>query len=396
MASIGLLSFIDAPFCTRREYEAYARLGSAAEREATLSAAIAKAVSDESKEQGKKHVKFGNMCARGGLTEKALHQYELAIAANPLSANARHNAASVCQRLNLFEEAVPHYAAALCLKPTLVESASNMAVAQLNAKRPADAVATCRHAIRLQAEVHRTMNLEASHHLNVALRLLGRRDEAIEATWLHIEQLAGEAAEAEMAAAAAAAVATAAADDDADAWLPAEVRAADKAKPEAATATAAATAAATTAAAAAAAAAAVHPAPISLPGGPPPMAGAAAALTVVCVKWGTLYGAEYANKLSRSCRRALGAVPGALHGACPVARFVCFTEDGTGLDADIEVCGRGLDVLVAVWVVVSVAVGGRVGGCGWLCGWLRVVVWVAVGGVGGRRWLPMAADGRRC
>lgn len=49
--------------------------------------------------------------------------------------------------------------------------------------------------------------------------------------------------------------------------------------------------------------------------------------TVICMKWGTLYGPEYANRLyamvRRNTRRPL--------------RFVCFTEDATGLRAEIEV-----------------------------------------------------------
>ncbi|WP_223880828.1 hypothetical protein [Roseococcus microcysteis] len=49
--------------------------------------------------------------------------------------------------------------------------------------------------------------------------------------------------------------------------------------------------------------------------------------TVICMKWGTLYGPEYANRLHamvrRNTRRPL--------------RFVCFTEDATGLHPGIEV-----------------------------------------------------------
>ena len=48
---------------------------------------------------------------------------------------------------------------------------------------------------------------------------------------------------------------------------------------------------------------------------------------VFCMKWGTRYGAEYANRLYRSCRR---------HTQVPM-RFVCFTDDANGLDAGIDV-----------------------------------------------------------
>ena len=305
---LGLQSFIDSPFPSRAQYEAYVSAGSAAAREEALLAAIAAcslaAVSSENKEKAKQHIKFGNMCARAGMTEKALHQFEMAIDFNPLSASARHNAASICQRLNRFAEAIPHYAAALQLKPTLVESASNMAVAQLNARRLEDTVATCRHAIQLQAEVKGTMNLEASHHLNVALRLLGRRHEAIDATWTHIERLAEEARKAE-----------ATANDTADAWLSDSVREGSATK-------------VAQAAGSPSLAEAVRPSPLALSETSQLPCAQPAPLTVVCVKWGTLYGAEYANKLNRGVRRALGAAS--------VKHFICFTDDSSGLDADIE------------------------------------------------------------
>ncbi len=53
---------------------------------------------------------------------------------------------------------------------------------------------------------------------------------------------------------------------------------------------------------------------------------AAAPQTVVCMKWGTVYGSDYANTLFNMVRR---------HTARPL-RFVCFTDDATGLDPAIE------------------------------------------------------------
>jgi len=51
-------------------------------------------------------------------------------------------------------------------------------------------------------------------------------------------------------------------------------------------------------------------------------------LNVACVKWGILYGPEYVNTLFDMVRRNLPAgFPG---------RFVCFTDDPTGLDKGIE------------------------------------------------------------
>jgi len=48
---------------------------------------------------------------------------------------------------------------------------------------------------------------------------------------------------------------------------------------------------------------------------------------VVCLKWGTLYGAEYVNKLYGMVQRNVSD---------PV-RFVCFTEDASGIRPEVEV-----------------------------------------------------------
>jgi len=48
--------------------------------------------------------------------------------------------------------------------------------------------------------------------------------------------------------------------------------------------------------------------------------------TVICMKWGTAYGPEYANKLHSMVKR---------NTARPL-RFICFTDDTTGLDPGIE------------------------------------------------------------
>lgn len=50
-------------------------------------------------------------------------------------------------------------------------------------------------------------------------------------------------------------------------------------------------------------------------------------VNVMCLKWGTKYGAEYVNKLYHMVSRNL-TIP---------HRFACFTDDATGLDAGIEV-----------------------------------------------------------
>ena len=55
-----------------------------------------------------------------------------------------------------------------------------------------------------------------------------------------------------------------------------------------------------------------------------PVAAADETLTVACVKWGTKYDAAYANTLARAVRRHLA-----------VGAVVCYTDDPSGLDADV-------------------------------------------------------------
>jgi hypothetical protein len=49
-------------------------------------------------------------------------------------------------------------------------------------------------------------------------------------------------------------------------------------------------------------------------------------VNVICMKWGSLYGPEYVNHLANMVRRHLGRPH----------RFVCFTDDCTGLAANVE------------------------------------------------------------
>lgn len=49
-------------------------------------------------------------------------------------------------------------------------------------------------------------------------------------------------------------------------------------------------------------------------------------VNIVCMKWGTLYGPEYVNNLRRGVARHLHRPH----------RFVCFTDDTSGLDAAVE------------------------------------------------------------
>lgn len=47
---------------------------------------------------------------------------------------------------------------------------------------------------------------------------------------------------------------------------------------------------------------------------------------IICMKWGKLYGADYVNVLFRACR---GTTPRPF-------RFVCLTDDNTGIDPEVE------------------------------------------------------------
>lgn len=48
--------------------------------------------------------------------------------------------------------------------------------------------------------------------------------------------------------------------------------------------------------------------------------------TIICMKWGTRYGPEYVNRLAAMVRRNV----------LKPTRFVCFTDDATGVDDGIE------------------------------------------------------------
>ena len=50
-------------------------------------------------------------------------------------------------------------------------------------------------------------------------------------------------------------------------------------------------------------------------------------VSVLCMKWGTLYGPEYVNNLRRGVARHL-SLP---------HRFICFTDDSSGLDPEVKV-----------------------------------------------------------
>lgn len=48
--------------------------------------------------------------------------------------------------------------------------------------------------------------------------------------------------------------------------------------------------------------------------------------TILCMKWGTLYSADYVNVLFNACRQSLSGD----------FRFLCLTDDATGFLPEIE------------------------------------------------------------
>ena len=204
----------------------------------------------------------------------ALKHYALAAKLRPRSAAARYNAASICQRLKRFEDAVGH-----CERRSprrFCGGGVHLAVALLNCRRPAEAVDWCRTALRLEA-AKGGFNREAFHHLNVALRLTGERELAVSETWAQIAALIGATGDSE----------------------PSIVR--------------------------------LPPAP-ALAGKPPPV-------TVVCVKWGEKYDAEYRTSSTARCavgcrrRPNSSASPTMLKGsrrASRRGRCRCATTGGAG------------------------------------------------------------------
>src|ERR1051325_539852 len=55
--------------------------------------------------------------------------------------------------------------------------------------------------------------------------------------------------------------------------------------------------------------------------------GAEGMVNVICMKWGARYSPEYVNRLHHMVRRRLSRAH----------RFVCFTDDGTGIEPGVEV-----------------------------------------------------------
>lgn len=273
------------------------------------------------------HVKWASFLQKAGQHQRAAEHYESSLALFP-SARAHFGRGTCLASLRRRQDAVQAFEEALRLKPSMVGAHVNLAGVLVALRRFAEAEAQCRQALELEPG-----SREAVMNLANALRNLGRREEAIRAVWEHILAKEGTQREKEGARS-----------------VPVEGGSQDGPAEELAENVEAASPTAT-----AHVGAPPDPAQLeevdSLPEvpqadvapihcgqwrpltGPHPLP-----LVVVCVKWGTRYGADYVNRLHAAVLRQLPEPPSA---------FVCFTEDPGGLDDRIDV--RPLPSELSLW-----------------------------------------------
>ena len=263
---------------------------------------------ERQRDKARAHVQFGQLLFKSGRLSKAISHFETAIALNGRNARAHFELAEALQRIREPSRAAAHYERVLELKPTCVEAATNLAIAFLAAERPEDAVRMSRRAIELEraraagvrsssgassssssrGAAAKAINSEAYYNLNAALRACGRAAEACEETWRAIEAAGGT-----------------------------------RVAPLALGAAAASTRDGDAAGAASSSTASRMVGWLGRRAAPAPPA-----LSVVCVKWGSKYGAHYVNKLRAAVRA---------HMAAELAfDFVCYTDDPVGLDAEVQ------------------------------------------------------------
>jgi len=256
----------------------------------------------ERRDKARSHVQFGQLLFKSGRLSKAIAHFESAVALNPENARAHYELAEALHQVEEPARAAVHYERVLELKPTCVEAATNLAVAYLGAERAEEAVRMSRHAIeldRLRAEksagaavgsgggrggagtsastsppAAAVVNSEAHYNLNAALRACGRAEEAYECTWQAIEGSGGSCCG------------------------PLPIPPTPSVQPASST--------------------------LSMLEG---WLGRKAVpkLTVVCVKWGSKYDANYVNKLHA----------GVLAHFSGPFDFVCYTDDPSGLGAAV-------------------------------------------------------------
>ena len=119
------------------------------------------------------HYNMGNLFSRQNKLPEAVQHYEAALRAEPNYAEAHNNLGAVLLRQGLFEEALEHYATAVRLKPEYLYY-FNLANAQVDAGKPADAVPNYQQALRLNPN-----SSQAHFNLGMAWQAQGKADAAM-------------------------------------------------------------------------------------------------------------------------------------------------------------------------------------------------------------------------
>lgn len=220
---------------------------------------------------------------------RALRYFQHAVAADPGYTFAWYNCGSAHSELGDTAAALECFETAARLDGAFAEAAANAGGCCLKLGRYEEAIEHCTRALALKPGYR-----DARFNLNNALRFVGRQQEAVEGVWAALAPLLPSP------------------------WtapllhpVPSPAGAPVAPSPSSAPSSTAA-----------------------LPSPSPSTAAAPAPLpttTFVCVKWGVKYGPEYVNKLRRGVWRSLPA-----H-ALPHCRFVCVTDDATGLDEGVSV-----------------------------------------------------------
>jgi tetratricopeptide (TPR) repeat protein len=118
------------------------------------------------------HYNLGNLYSREDKLPEAVQQYEAALSAEPNYAEAHNNLGAVLLRQGRFEEAIAHHSAAVRLKPEYLYY-FNLANAQMDAGKAADAVANYQQALRLNPS-----SSQAHHNLGLAFQAQGKAEAA--------------------------------------------------------------------------------------------------------------------------------------------------------------------------------------------------------------------------
>ncbi len=119
------------------------------------------------------HYNLGNLLSRQDKLAEAASHYEAALKAEPNYAEAHNNLGAVLLKQRRFDEALAHYSAAARLRPEHLYY-FNLANAQMDAGKPAEAVGNYQQALRLNPN-----SSQAHHNLGLALQEQGQAEAAM-------------------------------------------------------------------------------------------------------------------------------------------------------------------------------------------------------------------------